>query len=48
MKNLDDEDILFIKNFILASASLKEISNQYEVTYPTVKVRRDKLIQKFK
>ncbi|MBM0046175.1 DUF2089 family protein [Anaerococcus sp. mt242] len=46
MSNLDDEDINFIKNFLLASGSLKEIAKQYEVTYPTVRLRLDKLIQK--
>jgi hypothetical protein len=43
---LDDEDISFIKKFIMASGSLKEIANQYGVTYPTVRLRLDKLIQK--
>ncbi len=46
MSGLDDEDVNFIKNFILASGSLKEIAGLYEVTYPTVRLRLDKLIQK--
>ncbi len=46
MTNLDDEDIVFIKKFILASGSLKEVANQYGVTYPTVRLRLDRLIQK--
>ena len=46
MSNLDDEDIAFIKKFILASGSLKEIAKLYGVTYPTVRLRLDKLIQK--
>lgn len=46
MVNLDDEDISFIKKFIMASGSLKEIANQYGVTYPTVRLRLDRLIQK--
>lgn len=44
--NLEDEDISFIKRFILASGSLKEIAKQYDVTYPTVRLRLDRLIQK--
>ncbi|AEV67421.1 DUF2089 family protein [Acetivibrio clariflavus] len=44
--NLDDEDVSFIKKFILASGSLKEIAKQYNVTYPTVRLRLDRLIQK--
>lgn len=46
MVNLDNEDVAFIKNFLLASGSLKEIAKQYAVTYPTVRLRLDKLIQK--
>lgn len=46
MANLNDEDLSFIKNFILSSGSLKEIAKQYEVTYPTVRLRLDRLIQK--
>ena len=46
MANLDDEDLSFIKKFILSSGSLKEIAKQYEVTYPTVRLRLDRLIQK--
>lgn len=46
MTNLDDEDVAFIKRFLLASGSLKEIANQYGVTYPTVRLRLDRLIQK--
>lgn len=46
MVNLDDEDVSFIKKFIMASGSLKDIANQYNVTYPTVRLRLDRLIQK--
>lgn len=46
MANLDDEDVAFIKRFILASGSLKEIAKLYGVTYPTVRLKLDKLIQK--
>jgi hypothetical protein len=46
MINLEDEDISFIKKFLQASGSLKEIARQYGVTYPTVRLRLDKLIQK--
>lgn len=46
MMNLEDEDVSFIKKFLLSSGSLKEIANQYGVTYPTVRLRLDKLIQK--
>ena len=46
--NLDDEDVSFIKRFLLASGSLKEMARQYGVTYPTVRLRLDRLIQKIK
>lgn len=46
MVNLEDEDVAFIKKFLLASGSLKEMARQYGVTYPTVRLRLDKLIQK--
>ena len=48
MANLEDEDVVFIKKFLLASGSLKEIASQYGVTYPTVRLRLDRLIQKIK
>lgn len=46
MAALEDEDVAFIRNFILASGSLKKIAGEYGVTYPTVRLRLDRLIQK--
>lgn len=48
MSNLDEEDIAFIKRFVLSSGSLKEMAKQYDVTYPTVRLRLDRLIEKIK
>lgn len=48
MAGLEEEDVAFIKKFILASGSLKEMAGQYGVTYPTVRLRLDRLIQKIK
>ncbi|MBN2794943.1 MAG: DUF2089 family protein [Clostridia bacterium] len=48
MANLQDEVIAFIKKFVLASGSLKDVAKIYDVTYPTVRLRLDKLIQKIK
>jgi hypothetical protein len=48
MINLEDEDVAFIKKFLQASGSLKEMARQYGVTYPTVRLRLDKLIQKIR
>lgn len=46
MINLDDEDVSFTKRFLMASGSLKELATQYGVTYPTVRLKLDRLIQK--
>lgn len=46
MTHLDEEDVNFIKRFLLASGSLKEIAREYNVSYPTVRLRLDRLIQK--
>ena len=43
---LEPEDIAFLKNFVLKSGSLKEIARLYGVSYPTVRLRLDRLIQK--
>jgi len=43
---LEQEDVAFLKNFTLKSGSLKEIAKLYGVSYPTVRLRLDKLIQK--
>ena len=48
MAGLEEEDVAFIKKFVLASGSLKEVAGQYGVTYPTVRLRLDRLIQKIK
>ena len=48
MTGLEEEDLAFIKNFILSSGSLKEVAGLYGVSYPTVRLRLDRLIQKIK
>lgn len=46
MADLDEQDMTFVKRFLLASGSLKEVAAQYGVSYPTVRLRLDRLIQK--
>lgn len=46
MTGLEEEDLTFVKKFILASGSLKEVAALYGVSYPTVRLRLDRLIQK--
>lgn len=48
MADLEDEDLAFIKKFILSSGSLKEVASLYGVSYPTVRLRLDRLIQKIR
>lgn len=48
MMGLEEEDVAFIKRFVLASGSLKEVAAEYGVTYPTVRLRLDRLIQKIR
>lgn len=43
---LEVEDLKFIKKIILSSGSLKQLANEYNVTYPTIRLRLDKLIEK--
>ena len=46
--SLENEDLEFIKKFVLTSGSLKEIAKIYEVSYPTVRIKHDRLIEKIK
>ena len=48
LAKLSDEDLSFIKRFVLASGSLKELAKAYGITYPTVRLRLDRLIEKIK
>ena len=48
LTDLEPEDLTFIKKFILSSGSLKEVAALYGVSYPTVRLRLDRLIQKIK
>lgn len=43
---LDAEDLAFLKRFALASGSLKDTAAAYGVSYPTVRLRLDRLIAK--
>ena len=46
--NLEKEEQEFLKRFILVSGSLKQLAKEYEVSYPTVRIRVDKIIEKIK
>ena len=48
MEELEDEDVAFIRRFVLASGSIKQMAAEYGVTYPTVRLRLDRLIEKIR
>jgi len=48
LEHLSDEDLAFLKRFLLASGTLKELARQYGISYPTVRLRLDRLIDKVK
>lgn len=45
---LSEEDRAFLKRFILLSGSLKDTAAAYGISYPTVRLRLDRLIEKIK
>lgn len=45
---LSEEDLAFLKRFILLSGSLKDTAAAYGISYPTVRLRLDRLIEKIR
>ena len=43
---LTEEDLAFLKRFLLASGTLKDLAAEYGISYPTVRLRLDRLIEK--
>ncbi|OUN04666.1 hypothetical protein B5G43_14175 [Flavonifractor sp. An92] len=48
LAGLSEEELSFLRRFVLASGSLKEVAGEYGVSYPTVRLRLDRLIQKIR
>src|SRR5262245_40152152 len=48
LEHLGDEDIAFIKRFVVASGSLKDLADAYGISYPTLRLRLDRLIDKIR
>lgn len=48
LDGLGDDDLAFLKRFVLASGSLKDTAAAYDVSYPTIRLRLDRLIEKIK
>lgn len=44
--NLESNEKEFIRQLILQSGSLKELAKVYEISYPTIRLRLDRLISK--
>ena len=48
VEELSEEDLSFLKRFLLASGTLKDLAAEYGISYPTVRLRLDRLIEKVK
>ena len=46
--HLEDEDRQFIKRLVLASGSLKQLAAEYGVSYPTIRHRLDRVIERIR
>ncbi len=46
--NLEQSELTLIKRFLLNSGSLKLLAKEYGVTYPTIRLRLDRVIDKIK
>jgi hypothetical protein len=45
---LEADELTFVRRFVLASGSLKEMAQEYGVSYPTIRQRLDELIEKIR
>lgn len=43
---LDEDDLQFLRRFVASSGSLKALCDEYQVSYPTLRARLDRLIAK--
>lgn len=48
LSGLEEDDWQFLKRFVLLSGSLKDLATDYGISYPTVRLRLDRLIEKIK
>jgi hypothetical protein len=48
LERLTDDDRDFVLRFLLASGSLKELAQAYGVSYPTIRARLDKLLDRLR
>jgi hypothetical protein len=45
-EHLEPDEASFVRRFVLSSGSLKEMAEEYGVSYPTIRQRLDGLIEK--
>lgn len=48
LDSLTPEDLSFLRRFVLNSGSLKAVASEYGISYPTVRLRLDRLIEKIR
>src|SRR3954469_2356755 len=48
LRHLGDDDLEFVQRLVLASGSLKDVAQAYGVSYPTIRGRLDKLIDRLR
>ena len=48
LAHLEDEDYQFMKRFVLSSGSLKDLAESYGVSYPTIRIRLDRLLERIR
>src|SRR5438067_8370064 len=48
LRDLGDDDLEFVQRLVLASGSLKDVAAEYGVSYPTIRGRLDKLIDRLR
>ncbi len=48
LRQLDEDDLNFVLRLVLASGSLKDLAASYGVSYPTIRVRLDRVIQRLR
>jgi hypothetical protein len=48
LSDLPAEDLEFLRRFVLASGSLKALAQEYGVSYPTIRLRLDRVIARVK
>jgi hypothetical protein len=46
LRQMSDSDLEFIQKLVLFSGSLKDLAEQYGVSYPTIRSRLDKVIER--